>query len=106
MLGYVLLKVPTVHVFEDYVELAYLFGLLRDKVEVLHDIWVSQILRYVKFFEHVLEDIISNIEVVHYLLGLGDEDLGWGLILWTSKVAGVDICLGATAYELELGYLY
>ena len=67
---------------------------------------MSQILRYVEFFKHVLEDLICYIEVVHDLLGLGDEDFGCRLILWTSKVAGVDICLGATAYELNLGDLH
>ena len=103
LLGYVLLQVPTVHVFEDNVELADLFILLRDEVQVLHDVRMSQVLRYVEFFEHVLEDLISYIEVVHDLLGLGDKDLRWRLIKWTTQVAGVDICLGATTYELELG---
>ena len=101
LLGYVLLKIPTVHVFEDNVELADFFGLLRDKVEVLHNIRVPQVLCYIEFFEHFLEDLISYIEVVHDLLGLGDEDFRWRLIQRTAQVAGVDICLGATAYQLE-----
>ena len=102
MLGYVLLKVPTLHIFEDNVELTDFFGLLRDKVEVLHDVSVSQVFRCVEFFEHVLEDLISYIEVVHYLLGLRDEDLRRRLILRTSKIAGVDICLGSASNQLEL----
>ena len=63
---------------------------------------MSQVFRYVEFFEHVLEDLISYIEVVHYLLCLRDEDLRRRLKLRTPKIAGVDICLGSAANQLEL----